>query len=124
MFYIKPFAPQCSDIKCGPHQHCVENINKTLTCVCNVFYAPENLDPKVPLECHFSWITLIIVLAFSLLALICIIWIMYAICKAWSRRRKYETFQPSNHDPAETESIKSVGSRASIPYNTRSVNDM
>lgn len=52
LFYIKPFIPDCSHIPCGPHQHCVKSIAGNATCVCNVFFAPENIDPSIPLDCR------------------------------------------------------------------------
>ncbi|KAH9581281.1 hypothetical protein MS3_00008466 [Schistosoma haematobium] len=117
LFYIKPFIPDCSHIPCGPHQHCVKNIAGNATCVCHVFFAPENSDPSIPLDCRFSWVTLLLAVIFSLLSLICIIWIIGAICKACSRKRQYKNVKPVDQPEEEGESIRSVRSFTSIPYN-------
>lgn len=122
MFYIKPFTPDCKHISCGSNQHCVKNLAGNFTCVCSVFFAPENLDPSVPLDCRFSWVTLLLVLIFSLLSIACIIWIIVAICKACSCKGQYTNAKPVNQPEVENESIRSVQSVTSIPYNTRSIN--
>ncbi|VDP36837.1 unnamed protein product [Schistosoma curassoni] len=93
LFYIKPFIPDCSHIPCGPHQHCVKSIAGNATCVCNVFFAPENIDPSIPLDCRC------------------------AICKACSRKTQYKNVKPVDQPEEDGESIRSIRSFTSIPYN-------
>ncbi|CAH8586133.1 unnamed protein product [Heterobilharzia americana] len=48
-----------------------------------------DLDPGVPLECRFSFVTLALTLIFSLMSITCIIWILVTICKVCTYRRNY-----------------------------------
>ncbi|KAH8873523.1 hypothetical protein KSF78_0008057 [Schistosoma japonicum] len=116
LFILKPFTPDCDHILCGFHQHCVKSINGNLTCVCDVFYTPKDLDPKIPLDCQFSWVTLLLSLTFSLLSLICILWILVAICKGNLRRKKYSSITSVNHDVTIMASNGSLPSVRSTPY--------
>ncbi|KAH8873522.1 hypothetical protein KSF78_0008057 [Schistosoma japonicum] len=92
LFILKPFTPDCDHILCGFHQHCVKSINGNLTCVCDVFYTPKDLDPKIPLDCQF------------------------AICKGNLRRKKYSSITSVNHDVTIMASNGSLPSVRSTPY--------
>ncbi|KAK4468516.1 hypothetical protein MN116_007715 [Schistosoma mekongi] len=115
-FIIKPFTPDCDHIPCGLNQHCVKSINGNLTCICNVFYTPKDLNPGTLLDCQFSWVTLLLSLTFSLLSLICILWILVAICKGNLRRKKYSPFSSAEHVETVMASNESLPSIRSTPY--------
>ncbi|CAH8864677.1 unnamed protein product [Trichobilharzia szidati] len=114
-FLVKAFSDDCEHKICPQHSHCLKTLDGNFTCVCNYLFAPEDLDPKVPLECRFSYVSLTLTLVFTLLSLTCITWIIVAICKAYQQRRQYEDVGCTQyHDELRPSRSPSVNSRESI----------
>nr|CAH8864176.1 unnamed protein product [Trichobilharzia regenti] len=114
-FLIKPFTSDCEHQVCPQHSHCLKTLDGNFTCVCNYFFAPADLDPKVPLECRFSYVSLTLTMVFTLLSLTCITWIIVAIWKACQQRGQYEGVQwKESRQELQRSRSPSVNSRESI----------
>ncbi|CAH8864683.1 unnamed protein product [Trichobilharzia szidati] len=118
-FLVKAFYNDCEHKICPQRSHCLKTLDGNFTCVCNYFFAPEDLDPKVPLECRFSFVSFTLTLVFTLLSLTCITWIIVAICKAYQRSREYEGIEwrkcRGELQPSKSPHVNSQESVRSLP---------